>query len=285
MRLGANNNITYRPYPGSIKFKDYFIQNQKYILEFEGKEELGKGSYGRVCKVRDQLYDGKIYAIKRIKTSQKEDDLLEEFRNSSIVTKLNENFVVHYYNAWFENNIEEMNGKKKVRETLFYYIQMEVCDKTLQNIMDQIKDHTNLTNSSREDNTLTLLGYYITSQLFVEVLEGVRYLHKQNPRIIHRDLKLNNILIKKISEKRFIKIADFGLATLHDLIRKSQIKEVEQSRYEDVGHSHTRNIGNPKFMAPKVANFEKYSTKANIFSLGMILQQLFDFHSYDDRSY
>ncbi len=79
-------------------------------------------------------------------------------------------------------------------------------------------------------------------------------------------------MIKKISEKRFIKIADFGLATLHDLIRKSQIKEVEQSHYEDVGQSHTRNIGNPKFMAPEVASFEKYSTKADIFSLGMILQ-------------
>ncbi len=51
-----------------------------------------------------------------------------------------------------------------------------------------------------------------------------------------------------------------------------KLKEVGQSHYEDVGQSHTGNIGNPKFMAPEVANFEKYSTKAdiNIFSLGMI---------------
>ncbi len=82
---------------------------------------------------------------------------------------------------------------------------MKVCDKTLENVMNQIKDNTNLLNSSGEGNTLTLLGYYITSQLFIEVLEGVRYLHKQNPRIIYRDLKPNNILISKISEKRFIK--------------------------------------------------------------------------------
>jgi serine/threonine protein kinase len=88
---------------------------------------------------------------------------------------------------------------------LSYYIEMEVCDKTLENIMDQIKNNTNLTNNFGEDNTLTLLGYYITCQIFIEVLEGVRYLNKQNPRIIYRDLKPNNILISKISEKRFIK--------------------------------------------------------------------------------
>jgi hypothetical protein len=93
---------------------------------------------------------------------------LKEFRNSSIVTKLDENFVVHYYNAWFENDIE-VKGKKKFKETLSYYIQMEVCDKTLENIMEEIENDTNLTNSSGEDNTLTLLGCYITSQLFIEV--------------------------------------------------------------------------------------------------------------------
>ncbi len=46
--------------------------------------------------------------LKRIK----KDDLLKEFRNSSIVTKLDENFVVHYYNAWFENNIEEEKSER-----------------------------------------------------------------------------------------------------------------------------------------------------------------------------
>ncbi len=64
-----------------------------------------------------------------------------------------------------------------------------------------------------------------------------------------------------------------------------KLKEVGQSHYEDVGQSHTGNIGNPKFMAPEVANFEKYSTKADIYSLEVILQQLFDFDCYEDRSY
>jgi serine/threonine protein kinase len=40
------------------------------------------------------------------------------------------------------------------------------------------------------------------------LVAGVRYIHSQ--RIIHRDLKLGNMLL---SEKMELKIADFGLAT------------------------------------------------------------------------
>jgi serine/threonine protein kinase len=40
------------------------------------------------------------------------------------------------------------------------------------------------------------------------LLEGCRYIHSQ--RIIHRDLKLGNMLL---NDKMELKIADFGLAT------------------------------------------------------------------------
>jgi serine/threonine protein kinase len=62
-----------------------------------------------------------------------------------------------------------------------------------------------------EESVLTLLGYYISCQLFIEVLKGVRYLHKQKPPIIHRDIKPLNILITNGINGRFVKLADFGL--------------------------------------------------------------------------
>jgi serine/threonine protein kinase len=40
---------------------------------------------------------------------------------------------------------------------------------------------------------ITPLGYYISSELFIEILESVDYLHKRS--IIHRDLKPTNIMI------------------------------------------------------------------------------------------
>jgi polo-like kinase 4 len=47
-----------------------------------------------------------------------------------------------------------------------------------------------------------------TRNICLQIVEGMVYLHSQG--IIHRDLKLGNILI---AENRVIKIADFGLAT------------------------------------------------------------------------
>lgn len=48
-----------------------------------------------------------------------------------------------------------------------------------------------------------------TRKLFIQILSGVNYAHTHN--IIHRDLKLDNLLLKDAS-LREIKIADFGLS-------------------------------------------------------------------------
>jgi serine/threonine protein kinase len=138
---------------------------------------------------------------------------------------------------------------------LTLFIKMELCDKTLEQIIDEIQSDS----SFRKDDILTPIGYYIASLLFIEILKGVQYLHENN--IIHRDLKPLNILLKKDKNyKSFIKIADFGLLVLH--------KFSEQS--------HTIDKGTPKYMAPEVISNKKYDFKADIYSLGIIFEQLID---------
>jgi len=43
-----------------------------------------------------------------------------------------------------------------------------------------------------------------------QILKGVEYLHKRN--IVHRDLKLENIMLSNLTPQAKVKIADFGLA-------------------------------------------------------------------------
>jgi serine/threonine protein kinase len=59
---------------------------------------------------------------------------------------------------------------------------MELCDKTLDDIINEMESDSLI----NVNDTLTPVGYYIASQLFIEILEGVQHLQKHN--IIHRDL-------------------------------------------------------------------------------------------------
>ena len=45
-----------------------------------------------------------------------------------------------------------------------------------------------------------------------QILRGLHYLHTQNPRIIHRDLKCENIFVNGHTGQ--VKIGDLGLATV-----------------------------------------------------------------------
>jgi serine/threonine protein kinase len=103
------------------------------------------------------------------------------------------------------------------------------------------------------------LYYYICFKLLTEILKCVHYLHEWNT--IHRDLKPANILSTEGINRRFAKLADFGLSVNHEL----------------KGQSHTQLFGNIKNMAPQVMRSTKYDMKSDIYSLGMIVEQLFLF--------
>jgi len=79
------------------------------------------------------------------------------------------------------------------------------------------------------------------------------YLHNQKPPILHRDLKSGNILI---TNDWTPKIADFGL-----------------SRPMSSGYM-TQHIGTTRWTAPEVLAEEHYSTKADVYSFGMVLWEM-----------
>ena len=77
--------------------------------------------------------------------------------------------------------------------------------------------HCSLT-SLLEDNPVVPIG---TKHLIIkDVALGLRYLHRRNPPIIHRDLSSNNVLLSKGMEG---KIGDLGTARLVDPRRQSRM--------------------------------------------------------------
>lgn len=80
----------------------------------------------------------------------------------------------------------------------------------------------------------------------------------QQKKVVHRDLKLDNILINQIADKDYeIRVADFGLAAF------SPNDEVL-----------THKCGSPGYVAPEVFKGKGYSYKADIFSVGAVFFNL-----------
>jgi serine/threonine protein kinase len=175
----------------------------------------------------------------------KEKDLcLNELK---LLAKIESEFVVQYKSSWIESDI-------------YLYIQMELCSYTLKEVIS--KKQTEFNRELHE--VMNPTEYYISNELFKEILESINYLHKLNPPIIHRDLKPQNILITTGINGRFTKIADFGLATFHD----------------SNDRTHTANLGTENYCAPEVKNGRNYNTKADIYSLGVLAMDLFDVDIY-----
>ena len=85
--------------------------------------------------------------------------------------------------------------------------------------------------------------------LVEKIALGLKHIHGLG--IVHRDIKFGNILV---SSHRNIKIADFGLSI--DLKTKKSTRKFS---------------GTLSFMAPEVIEGRKSNTKADIWSLGVIL--------------
>ena len=94
--------------------------------------------------------------------------------------------------------------------------------------------------------------------MFRQILSGLAYLHSNN--IIHRDLKLENILIQEIEKSRetnedlyILKIIDFGTAKIFDKNKKAKAV-----------------VGSSYYIAPEVIN-KKYNRECDLWSAGVIL--------------
>ncbi|XP_053418015.1 serine/threonine-protein kinase 33 isoform X1 [Nycticebus coucang] len=192
---------------------------------------LGQGSFGLVLEVTDRETKTK-WAIKKVnkeKAGSSAVKLLE--REVNILKSVKHEHIIHLEQV-FET-------PKKM------YLVMELCeDGELKEILHK-KGHF----SENE-----------TRWIIKSLASAIAYLHSND--IVHRDLKLENILVKSSfidanNELNLnIKVTDFGLA-----VKK-------HGRSEAMMQS---TCGTPIYMAPEVINAHDYSQQCDIWSIGVIM--------------
>ncbi|KAG9336525.1 hypothetical protein JZ751_002872 [Albula glossodonta] len=81
------------------------IQKQfsRYYNEFEELQLLGKGAFGAVIKVQNNL-DGCYYAVKRIQVNPASKQFRRIKGEVTLLSRLNHENIVRYYNAWIEKH-------------------------------------------------------------------------------------------------------------------------------------------------------------------------------------
>ena len=99
----------------------------------------------------------------------------------------------------------------------------------------------------------------IIEEILIQICSGLKEIHKTN--IIHRDLTPENIFINKNNK---IKIGDFGVS--------KQLNTNNKYAETDTGKEH--------YKAPEIIKNEKYDKRADIYSLGCIIYELFTLNEY-----
>jgi len=221
------------------------------------KKVIAEGGYGYVFIAQDPK-TGKEYALKRQVVSKENVKIIKQ--EIAFLKQLSDHpHIVQYYASAGCPPSQTSHGNAE------FLIQTELC------------------NGGRMEDVVRSLQLTPRQVLrvFFETCSAVAHMHSQNPPIIHRDLKVENLLL---SSKGAIKLCDFGSATTQQLHPDHSWTAVQRGLAEDEIQRNTT----PMYRAPEMIDLYSNSPvteKADIWALGCLLYTLcYQEHPFEDSA-
>ncbi|CAD5196558.1 unnamed protein product [Musa acuminata subsp. malaccensis] len=195
--------------------------------QYEKVEKIGEGTYGVVYKARDRLTNETI-ALKKIRLENEDEGVPSTaIREISLLKEMQHNNIVRLQDV--------VHSEKRI------YLVFEYLDLDLKKHMDSCPE---LAKDPR------LVKTYLH-----QILRGIAYCHSH--RILHRDLKPQNLLIDRRTNA--LKLADFGLARAFGIPVRTFTHEVVTLWYR----------------APEILlGSRHYSTPVDVWSIGCIFAEM-----------
>ena len=203
-------------------------------------DELGRGAYGSVFKVK---YGTEVCAAKKIHPILVENVGTEEER------RIKDYFIRECLCC---SGIRHPNI---VRFVGVYYPNLSSLPIMVMELMD-----TSL--SFFVDNNKSQISIQTKMSILYDVSKGLEFLHSHKPKILHRDLSSNNVMLTRCQVTA--KIGDLGVAK----IVRADSKETKSKLTTAPGTRH--------FMPPEaLVEDPKYDTPIDVFSFGGIALHVF----------
>ena len=209
---------------------------------YEVQKKIGEGAYGKIYKVRNKQ-SGDIRAMKQI-TKTKIQDMGKFQTEIKILSMLDHPNIVRLFEV--------------IEDDKYYNLLEELCT-----------GGELLTRAQK-----TQLKEKEIAKIFHQIMSGVAYIHGMG--IVHRDLKLENILFASEDPMSPIKIIDFGFSVFMGNYKendkdKDKSKDGDNTDLKKFGFKRLKSkVGTLYYISPEIIK-GNYDEKCDIWACGVIL--------------
>eukprot|EP01083_Nonionella_stella_P035819 97699_1 len=216
-------------------------------------QKIGEGGFATVYAAKDSKQK---YAVKHCKCMSAEQIQLidHEIEIMEKCATSNHPNIVHYYGCSKKTFAAQEMSSRRVE----YFILLEFMDATL---ISYIQKH-------QQANTIIPERQLL--ELFLDIVSACFLLHSQYPPIAHRDIKIDNVLIKygHNSDKIRLKLCDFGSCV------DGNPKICQSTREINIESELIDRFTTPSYRSPEMIDLyqrKELSTKVDVWALGCVL--------------